>query len=63
MENRLVSTFRGELIGLAILWLFWLIGAAVASVSNSEVTYRFLGVETLFVLPGYMGRSLILSAV
>ena len=31
-EHRLVSTFRGELIGLGILWLFWLVGAAVASV-------------------------------
>jgi len=31
VESRLISTFRGELIGLSVLWLFWLVGAAVAS--------------------------------
>ncbi|KAF8060189.1 hypothetical protein FPV67DRAFT_1564444 [Lyophyllum atratum] len=31
VENRLVSTFRGELIGLGFLWLFWIVGAAISS--------------------------------
>jgi len=31
VENKYVHTFRGELIGLAVLWLFWIAGAAVAS--------------------------------
>jgi len=31
VESRLVSTFRGEIIGLVILWLFWIVGASVAS--------------------------------
>ncbi|RDB18326.1 hypothetical protein Hypma_000513 [Hypsizygus marmoreus] len=31
VESRLVSTFRGELIGLGILWIFWIVGASVAS--------------------------------
>jgi hypothetical protein len=38
-ENRLVSTFRGELIGLSILWLFWLVGAAIASSMWGDLTF------------------------
>jgi len=30
-ENRYLSTFRGEIIGLSILWIFWIAGAAGAS--------------------------------
>jgi len=30
-ENRYVSTFRGEIIGLGILWVFWIAGAAGAT--------------------------------
>jgi len=33
-ENRYLSTFRGEIIGLSILWIFWTAGAAGASVSG-----------------------------
>ncbi|KAJ6557406.1 hypothetical protein DFH09DRAFT_1317528 [Mycena vulgaris] len=31
VENNLVSTFRGELIGLFIVWMFWLVGSAIAT--------------------------------
>ncbi|KAL0961239.1 hypothetical protein HGRIS_006202 [Hohenbuehelia grisea] len=31
IEHGIMYTFRAELIGLGVLWLFWLIGAAVAS--------------------------------
>ena len=31
-EPRYLNTFRGELIGLFILWIFWICGAAIASV-------------------------------
>lgn len=33
VETKYVSKFREEIIGLAILWLFWIVGAADASVS------------------------------
>ncbi|KAF9007217.1 hypothetical protein BDQ17DRAFT_1238185 [Cyathus striatus] len=31
VENRWVYTFRAEIVGLCILWLMWLVGAAVAT--------------------------------
>ncbi|KAF8208857.1 hypothetical protein K438DRAFT_1917225 [Mycena galopus ATCC 62051] len=31
VEDNLVSTFRGELIGLFIVWIFWIIGSSVAT--------------------------------
>ena len=34
-ENPYLSTFLGEIIGLSILWLFWIVGTAIASVSDS----------------------------
>ncbi|KAF8234360.1 hypothetical protein L208DRAFT_1262055 [Tricholoma matsutake] len=40
-ENRLVSTFRGELIGLSILWVFWLVGLAIASSMWGHLSYCF----------------------
>jgi len=30
-ENPYLSTFLGEVIGLSVLWLFWIVGASVAS--------------------------------
>ncbi|KAF8815244.1 hypothetical protein BYT27DRAFT_6734815 [Phlegmacium glaucopus] len=30
-ENPYLSTFLGEVIGLSVLWLFWIVGAAIAS--------------------------------
>ena len=34
-ENPYLSTFLGEIIGLSTLWLFWIVGTAIASVSDS----------------------------
>ena len=34
IENKFVSTLRGELVGLGVLWLFWIVGAAIVSVSD-----------------------------
>ncbi|SJL14412.1 uncharacterized protein ARMOST_17868 [Armillaria ostoyae] len=31
VDNGFISTFRGELIGLFVLWLFWIVGAAKSS--------------------------------
>ncbi|KAJ7780562.1 hypothetical protein DFH07DRAFT_949803 [Mycena maculata] len=31
VEDNLVSTFRGELVGLFIVWMFWLVGTAIAT--------------------------------
>ncbi|KAJ7784650.1 hypothetical protein B0H16DRAFT_1402692 [Mycena metata] len=31
VEDNLVSTFRGELIGLFIIWMFWIVGTAIAT--------------------------------
>ncbi|KAJ7095942.1 hypothetical protein B0H15DRAFT_798377 [Mycena belliarum] len=31
VENNLVSTFRGELVGLFIIWMFWIVGTAIAT--------------------------------
>jgi len=36
IENKFVFTFRGELVGLGVLWLFWIIGAAITSVSDLD---------------------------
>ena len=33
-ENPYLSTFLGEIIGLSVLWLFWIVGTAIASVSD-----------------------------
>lgn len=30
-ENPYLSTFLGEIIGLSVLWIFWIVGAAIAS--------------------------------
>ena len=38
-ENPYLSTFLGEIIGLSILWLFWIVGTAIASVS---ILYYFI---------------------
>ena len=32
-ENRFVSKFRDEIIALSILWLFWIVGTGIATVS------------------------------
>jgi len=39
IESRLVSTFRAELIGLAFLWIMWIVGAAVASNSWAYLSW------------------------
>nr|GAT60360.1 predicted protein [Mycena chlorophos] len=31
VEHNLVSTFRGELAGSFVIWMFWMVGAAIAS--------------------------------
>jgi len=31
VEDNLVSTFRGELIGLFIVWMFWIVGTSIAT--------------------------------
>ncbi|KAJ7175780.1 hypothetical protein C8R46DRAFT_1079439 [Mycena filopes] len=31
VDGNLVSTFRGELIGLFIVWMFWVVGTAIAT--------------------------------
>ncbi|CAK5270258.1 unnamed protein product [Mycena citricolor] len=33
VEGNLVSTFRGELVGLFVIWMFWTVGGAIASQS------------------------------
>ncbi|CAK5270259.1 unnamed protein product [Mycena citricolor] len=35
VEGNLVSTFRGELVGLFVIWMFWTVGGAIASVRQS----------------------------
>lgn len=34
-ENPYLSTFLGEIIGLSVLWLFWIVGTAIATVGDS----------------------------
>jgi len=31
VEDNLVSTFRGELVGLFIIWMFWIVGTGIAT--------------------------------
>ncbi|KAJ7505398.1 hypothetical protein B0H11DRAFT_1978514 [Mycena galericulata] len=31
VEDNLVSTFRGELVGLFIIWMFWIVGTSIAT--------------------------------
>ena len=39
-ENRYVSKFRDEIIGLSVLWLFWMVGTAVATVSVLAFSHK-----------------------
>jgi hypothetical protein len=36
-ENPYLSTFLGEIIGLSVLWLFWIVGTAIATVSDDSL--------------------------
>ncbi|KAF9459408.1 hypothetical protein BDZ94DRAFT_1224808 [Collybia nuda] len=67
-ENRLVSTFRGELIGLAMLWLFWLLGAAIASSIWGDLSFcqqyeacRILTALVAFSWLGWLTITMILA--
>jgi len=62
-ESRLVSTFRGELIGLAILWIFWLVGAAIATSIWGDLSfcneYRACRILTALVAFSWIGTIVI----
>ncbi|KIK67200.1 hypothetical protein GYMLUDRAFT_37266 [Collybiopsis luxurians FD-317 M1] len=38
-ENRFITTFRGELIGLFVLWLMQLVGAAIATTFWGKLSF------------------------
>jgi hypothetical protein len=56
-ENKLVSTFRGELIGLSILWIFWLVGAAIASVCHASCRVHGLILTTVPTVCSQFGET------
>ncbi|TFK50680.1 hypothetical protein OE88DRAFT_284884 [Heliocybe sulcata] len=39
-ERRIISRFRGELIGLLVLFVLWLVGASIATVRLSRPSYE-----------------------
>ena len=66
-ENRYLSTFRGEIIGLSILWIFWIAGAAGATVSGCIPPLPFSRPRILMSAPpllplALMGKFILVSA-
>ncbi|KAF8890930.1 hypothetical protein BD779DRAFT_1515271 [Infundibulicybe gibba] len=68
VESRLVSLFRGEIIGLAVLWLFWLVGAAIATSIWGDLSFchkyqacRILTALVAFSWMGWIILSIILA--
>jgi len=67
-ENRYLSTFRGEIIGLSILWIFWIAGAAGASHPWGSLSWcqqfeacRILSALVAFSWLGWLTLSTILG--
>lgn len=59
-EFRFFTTFLGEIVALTVLWLFWIIGAAIASVCTISILRVTL---CLFLLAVHLGRPFLVSAV
>lgn len=51
-ENPYLSTFLGEIIGLSVLWLFWIVGTAIATSmwGNIELCQTFEACRILSAL-------------
>jgi len=67
-ENPYLSTFLGEVIGLSILWLFWIVGAAIASTIWGNLEWcqtfsacRLLSALLAFSWLGWLVLSLLLG--
>jgi len=67
-ENPYLSTFLGEVIGLAVLWIFWIVGAATASTMWGNLGWcrafeacRILSALVAFSWLGWLVLSLLLG--
>jgi len=67
-ENPYLSTFLGEIIGLSVLWLFWIVGAAIASSMWGNIEWcqtfeacRILSALLAFSWLGWLVLSLLLG--
>jgi len=62
-EARYVSTFLEELIGLSVLWLFWIIGASIASSFWGDLSFcqRINACRVLSALVAFLGYRGLLS--
>jgi len=64
-ETPYFSTFLGEIIGLSVLWLFWIVGAAIASTMWGDLgrceTCRILSALLAFSWLGWLVLSLLLG--
>jgi len=67
-ENPYLSTFRGEIIGLSVLWIFWTAGAAGASHPWGSLSWcqqfdacRLLSALVAFSWLGWLTLSAILA--
>ncbi|KXN83206.1 hypothetical protein AN958_01720 [Leucoagaricus sp. SymC.cos] len=66
LEFRFIATFLGEIVVLAILWLFWIVGAGVASASwiGLEGCQLFEACRLLSALLGFAWLSwIVLTAL
>lgn len=67
IDGSLISTFRGELIGLSVLWLFWIVGAAQSSTIWGDLSWcqryqpcRILTAMLAFAWLGWIVLTLIM---
>ncbi|KAF9069998.1 hypothetical protein BDP27DRAFT_1293065 [Rhodocollybia butyracea] len=61
-ENRFISTFLGEFIGLFVLWLMYLVGAAIATTfwGNLAFCQVFIQCRTLTALVAFAWMNFII---
>jgi len=62
VEDNLVSTFRGELIGLFVLWMFWIVGTGIATTQWGNLGFcaRFEACRVLSAIVAFCWLSWIL---
>ncbi|KAJ7626689.1 hypothetical protein DFH06DRAFT_1273092 [Mycena polygramma] len=62
VDDNLVSTFRGELIGLFVIWMFWIVGTGIATTQWGSLGFcaRFEACRVLSAIVAFSWLSWIL---
>ncbi|KAJ6512199.1 hypothetical protein C8R47DRAFT_687018 [Mycena vitilis] len=62
VDDNLVSTFRGELIGLFVIWMFWIVGTGIATTQWGSLGFcaRFEACRVLSAVVAFSWLSWIL---